>query len=99
MAIVQLGNSGISCQVTFARQEIGAIALGLDVGRYCVDGILGHETMQVYLAYLDVSIVRHIIGHHVALGVHRYVGTSFHFYYAFPVAHGQVGVVFGTVSL
>ena len=96
---MQLADGGVGCQMAAVGEEVGAVALGLDVGRHRVDGVLGHEVMHVEAAHLDVGIIGHQFRGHLSLGIEWYLCIAFQADAAVAFMCCQVGSVSGSVGL
>ena len=98
-AVLYLAHGGAGCQTTATGQEVGAVALRLDVGGYCIDGVLGHEMMHVQTVDADLSIVAHQVDRHLAFLVERDLCRSLHAHATFPLTSHEVGGVSCAVGL
>ena len=99
VAVVQLVHGGVCRQMTAVGEEVCTVSLGLDVCREVVERVLGHEVVQVQVLYLDVCIVGHVVGGHVAFGIEGDGGVAFQFHAATAFAGREVCGIFGTVGL
>ena len=50
-------DGGIGRQVVTAVEHVRTVALGLDARRDIVEGVLGHEVVQVQVAHVDIRVV------------------------------------------
>ena len=75
-AVAQMVYLCISLKAALARQEIGAVALGFNIGRYGIDRVARHEVMQVQIIDAHIGIVGNSFGYKVALGVSRNAGAT-----------------------
>ena len=98
-AVLYLAHGGAGCQTTATGQEVGAVALRLDVGGYCIDGVLGHEMMHVQTVDADLGIVAHQVDRHLAFLVERDLCRSLHAHATFPLTRHEVGRVSCAVGL
>ena len=63
-------DGGVGRQVVAVIEHVRTIALGFDRGRDVVEGVLGHEVVQVQVVDADVGIITDVIHHQVSLSVH-----------------------------
>ena len=99
MTVLQLLDGGIGSEMTPAGEDIGAVALGLDVSADGIERILRHEVVQVQVAHLDVSIVGHEVCDHLSLGIEGNGGVALQLYRSLAFADGEIGGVSGGIGL
>ena len=69
-AIAQMVYLDIGIQCGTGREEVGALSLGRDVGSNGIDGVAGHQVVDVQVVHLHVGIIAHGIGIEAALQRH-----------------------------
>ena len=99
VAVVQLAHGGVGRQVTAVGEKVRAVALGAYLCREVVERVVGHEMVQVQVVYLDVCIVGHQLGGHIAFGIQGDGGVAFQFHAATAFLGCEVSSVSGAVGL
>ena len=98
VAVLQLGEFGISRQVAAVGEEVCAVALGLDVCRDGVERVFGHEMMQVELVHLDGGIVAHILHSRFAFRIEGNDGREVHLHITLSLAQHHLCIIVRTVG-
>ena len=66
-AVAQMGDIGIGLQRGAWREDVGALTLGFHIGRNGIDGVVGHEMVDIEIGSVHRSIVSHEVGIDVTL--------------------------------
>ena len=87
-SVAQLADVSVGIERGAGRQEVGALAAGLDVGGDGIDGVAGHEVVQVQPVDADGGVVAHQVG----------IELSVHADGALPLAGGDVSGILCAVG-
>ena len=97
-AVLQSLDAGVGGQSAFGREDVGAIASGLDVGGQGADGVFGQEMMQVQLPDVDIGMVGHPVCLKGSIGIEGNSGVTCQLDAAASLLECQVGGIVGTVG-
>ena len=89
MTIAQVFYAGVGKECGAGREDVGALALGCDVGGDGVERVARHEVVEIQTFDVGGDVVAHHVGIYAALGLHRTTA----------LVEGDVGVIVGTVGL
>ena len=99
MAVLQLLDGSVGCEMTTVGEEVGAVAFGLDVCSDCVERVFRHEVVKIQLVHLDVGIIGHQLGNHLPFCIEGDDGVALQMQGAVAFTGGEVGCVFGGIGL
>ena len=93
LSVFESVDGGVGLHLTAAIENIGAVAVGMDVCREGVEGVFGQEVMKVQVVDADVCIISHCLCVEVAFGILGYDSTDLCFYEPFAFTGIEVGIV------